>query len=44
MSRVEQIVAKEETAHFEQFVLLLQCFQKSSVAQASKLYTCISTF
>ena len=32
MNRVEQNVANGETAHNEQFLLLLQCFQKSSDA------------
>ena len=32
---VENIVAKEEIAHYEQFLLLPHCFQKSSAANAS---------
>ena len=33
---VENIVAKGEIAHVEQFHLLTQCFQKSSVAGATE--------
>ena len=33
---VENIVGKEEIAHFEQFLLYPQCFQKLSVVDASK--------
>ena len=36
LKKVENIVAKEEIACFEQFLLLSQCFQKSSCAKASK--------
>ena len=34
--KVEKMVANGEIAHFEQFLLLLQCFKKSSAAEASK--------
>ena len=34
--KVENIMAIEETACFEQFLLLSVCFQKSSAAEASK--------
>ena len=34
--RVENIVGKEEIAHYEQFLLFPQCFQKQSVVDASK--------
>ena len=34
--RVENIVEKEEIAHYEQFLLFPQCFQKLSVADALK--------
>ena len=33
---VENIVGKEETAHYEQFLLFPHCFQKVSVVHASK--------
>ena len=33
---IEKIVGKEEIARYEQFLLLPQCFQKLSVADASK--------
>ena len=33
---VENIVGKGEIAHYEQFLLFPQCFQKLSVADASK--------
>ena len=36
LNKVENIVAKGETAHYEQFLLWPQCFQKSSAAIASK--------
>ena len=36
MNKVENIVAKGETACYEQFLLLPQCFQKSSAAEASE--------
>ena len=36
ITRVENIVAKEEIAHYEQILLLSQCFQKSSAAKASE--------
>ena len=40
LNRVEHIVAKVEIARFEQFLLLPQCFQKSTVGDASKcVYT-----
>ena len=35
-NRVEIIVANGEIAHYEQFLLLLQWFQKSSAAEASE--------
>ena len=34
LNEVENIVAKGETAHSKQFLLLPQCFQKSSAAEA----------
>ena len=36
LKRVENIVAKEEIARFGQFLLLSQCFPKSSAAEASE--------
>ena len=36
MKNVENIVAKGGIACFEQFLLLSQCFQKSSAADASE--------
>ena len=36
LKKVENIVANGEIARFEQFLFLLQCFQKSSAAGASK--------
>ena len=36
---VENIVGKEEIAHYEQFLLFPQCFQKLSVVDALK---CVS--
>ena len=33
LNRVENIVAKREIAHYEQFIVLPQCFQKSSAAE-----------
>ena len=33
---VENLVGKEQIAHYEQFLLFLQCFQKLSVVDASK--------
>ena len=36
VNRVENIVAKGETAKNEQFLLFLQCFEKSSAAEASE--------
>ena len=33
---VENIVGKGEIAHYEQFLLFSQCFQKLSVADVSK--------
>ena len=33
---VENIVVKGEIAHYEQFLLFQQCFQKLSVVNASK--------
>ena len=40
--RVENIVAKGEIAHYEQVLLLAQCFQKSSAAETSKsVCTCM---
>ena len=35
LNKVENIVSKGEIARFEQFLLLKQCFQNSSVAKAS---------
>ena len=35
LKRVENIVAKGEIAHDEQFLLLSQCFQNSFAAEAS---------
>ena len=34
LNRVEIIVANGEIAHYEQFLYLSQCFQKSCVAEA----------
>ena len=34
--RVENIVGKEEIAHYVQFLLFPHCFQKLSVVDASK--------
>ena len=36
LTKVENFVAKGEIAHFGQFLLLTQCFQKSSAADASE--------
>ena len=36
LNKVENNVAKGEIAHFEQFLLLPQCFKKSSAAKASE--------
>ena len=36
LSRVENIVANGEIAHYEPFLLLPQYFQKSSAAEASE--------
>ena len=36
MNKVETILAKGEIARFEQFLVLPQCFQKSSAAEASE--------
>ena len=33
---VENILGKEEIAHYEQFLLFPQCFQKLSVVDGSK--------
>ena len=33
---VENIVGKEEIAHYEQFLLFPQCFQKLAIGNASK--------
>ena len=35
---VQNIVAKEDIAHYEQSLLLQQCFQKLPVAEASKRF------
>ena len=35
--KVENIVGKGKIAHFEQFLLFPQCFQKLSIVDASKL-------
>ena len=37
-TKVENIVAKGEIAHFEQFLLLSQCFQESSAAHTTNLH------
>ena len=34
--RVENIVGKEEIAHYKQFLLFTQCFQKLSVVNVLK--------
>ena len=34
--KVENIEAKGEIAHYDQFLLLPHCFQKSSIAEASE--------
>ena len=36
LDKIENIVAKGEIARFEKFLLLSQCFQKSSAADASE--------
>ena len=36
MKKLKTFVAKEEIPHFEQFLFLSQCFQKSSAADLSK--------
>ena len=36
LNAVENVVAKGEIACFDQFFLLLQCFQESSAADVSK--------
>ena len=36
LDRFENIGTKEEYAHYEHFLLLSQCFQKSSTTDASK--------
>ena len=36
LKKVENIVAKGEISHFEQFLLLSQIFQKLSAAEASE--------
>ena len=36
MDRVENIVTKEEIAHYGQFLLLSRCFQMSSATKVSK--------
>ena len=36
LNKVENIVTKEEIACFEQFLLLSQCFQKWSAAEAAE--------
>ena len=40
LNRVENIVAKGEIAHYEQFLLLLQCLQKSSAEEDQKGSVC----
>ena len=35
LNKVENITAKGEITHYEQFLLFQQCFQKSSAANAS---------
>ena len=34
LKRVKNILVKEENAHYKQFLILAQCCQKSSVAEA----------
>ena len=41
LNRVENIVAKRVIAYYEQFLLLLQGFQKSSTENASKYVSCV---
>ena len=36
LNKVKNIVAKGEITYYEQFLLLPQCFQESSAADASK--------
>ena len=36
LKKIKNIVAKGEIAHFEQLLLLSQCFKKSSAARASE--------
>ena len=36
LQKVENIVAKGEIAHYEQFLILPQCFQMSSASEASE--------
>ena len=36
LSKIKNIVEKEEIAHHEQFLFFPQCFQKSSVAEPSE--------
>ena len=36
VNKVENIVAKEEIGHYKQFLILPQCFQTSSAADASE--------
>ena len=36
LNKVENILAKGKIAHHEKFLLLTQCFQKSSAAEASE--------
>ena len=38
LNRVEIIVAKVEIAHYEQFFLLQQCFQKASTAHCQNAF------
>ena len=40
MERVENVAADEEATHFEQFLLLLQCFQMPFAACVSEC-TCM---
>ena len=44
MERDENIVTKGEIAHLEQFLLWLQCYQKSSPAEASENFSCETGF
>ena len=43
LNKVENIVTKGDIAHFEQFLLLSQYFQKSSAAEASESICMLKT-